>query len=234
MVRPPLALVLLRASRWFDLQLLDALEERGWPRLSAAQSLVFAYLSADGTPPAELARRLGTSRQAAHELVAGLDRLGLLEVVDDPGRSHGRLVVLTGAGRALAHDARGVLAGLEESLGPESVEALHELLGPLAGADAGRAGTPPPLVRALRGVPTYRRTVTSSAGAAGRRTEEDAVTESPDTVPDGPHPQGTGIREDGPTLSGLPDDAPDELRLTLSGGNLGHIPTDAERGDEDR
>jgi len=55
------------------------------------------------------------------------------------------------------------------------------------------------------------------------------VTESPTTTPDGPHPEGSGIRADGPTLSGLPDDAPDELRATLSGGDLGHIPTDAER-----
>ena len=54
--------------------------------------------------------------------------------------------------------------------------------------------------------------------------------ENPATPPDGPHPQGKGIREDAPTLSGLPDDAPDELRLTLSGGDLGHIPTDVERG----
>ena len=55
------------------------------------------------------------------------------------------------------------------------------------------------------------------------------MTQSPATTPDGPHPEGTGIRPDGPTLTGLPDDAPDELRATLSGGDLGHIPTDAER-----
>jgi hypothetical protein len=55
------------------------------------------------------------------------------------------------------------------------------------------------------------------------------MTQSPADVPDGPRPEGTGIREDGPTLSGLPDDAPDELRATLTGGDLGHIPTDAER-----
>jgi hypothetical protein len=60
------------------------------------------------------------------------------------------------------------------------------------------------------------------------------VTESPETVPDGPHPQGTGIRDDAPTLSGLPDDAPDELRATLSGGDLGHIPADDESLERDR
>lgn len=54
------------------------------------------------------------------------------------------------------------------------------------------------------------------------------MTETSANPPDGPRPEGTGIREDGPTLSGLPDDAPDELRATLSGGDLGHMPTEAE------
>lgn len=138
MVRPPLALVLLRASRWFDTQLLVALERRGWPRLTAAQSLVFAHLSEDGTSPSELARRLGSSRQAAHELVAGLRALDLLDVVEDPARRRGRLVTLTPAGRRLAHDARQVLADLEVRLGRERVEALHGLL---EGLDRGREGS---------------------------------------------------------------------------------------------
>jgi hypothetical protein len=60
------------------------------------------------------------------------------------------------------------------------------------------------------------------------------VTENPADPPDGPHPQGTGIRDDGPTLTGLPDDAPDELRATLSGGDLGHIPADDESLESER
>ena len=129
MVHPePLALLLLRASRWFDRQLLDGLEELGWARLTPAQSLVFAHLSEDGTSPSELARRLGSSRQAAHELVAGLQGLALLEVVEDPARRRGRLVTLTPDGHRLAGDARQVLAELEEELGRERVDALHGLL----------------------------------------------------------------------------------------------------------
>ena len=145
MVHPPLALVLLRASRWFDAELLKRLEEDGWPRLSSAQSLVFAYLPEDGLPPAELARRLGTTRQAAHQLVAGLCRLGLLAVADDGSRRRGRFVVLTATGEALASDARRVLAELEHALGADRVIALHELLdpigrGPIDGAEVPRDG----------------------------------------------------------------------------------------------
>jgi len=129
----PLALLLLRASRWFDHQLLDRLEQQGWPRLSPAQSLVFAHLAPDGVAPATLARRLGTSRQATQDLVAGLARHGLLELVADPARQRGRLVTLTHAGQTLARDARAILADLEESIGAERAGALRDLLDDVGG-----------------------------------------------------------------------------------------------------
>lgn len=112
----PLAYLLLRASRWFDAVLRDELAARGWPRLTAAQSLVLAFLGPAGTPPATLARRLGTTRQATQDLVAGLVGHRLLEVVDDPARRRGRLVRLTAEGRTLAADAVRTLAALEAGL----------------------------------------------------------------------------------------------------------------------
>jgi DNA-binding MarR family transcriptional regulator len=124
----PLAYLLLRASRWFDTALRETLAARGRPRLTAAQSLVFAFLDAAGTPPATLARRLGTTRQATQELVAGLVSHGLLDVVDDPARRRGRLVRLTAEGRALAADAVDILAGLEAGLPAGRTRALRESL----------------------------------------------------------------------------------------------------------
>ncbi|MBX9245578.1 hypothetical protein ICW40_12275 [Actinotalea ferrariae] len=41
-----------------------------------------------------------------------------------------------------------------------------------------------------------------------------------------PEPTDPRIREDRPTLSGLPDDAPDELRATLSGGDPDQLPVE--------
>lgn len=130
MTQEPLALLLLRASRWFDQQLLDRLQDRGWPRLSPAQSLVFAHLDDAGVPPATLARRLGTTRQATQDLVAGLVRHGLLETRADPERYRGRLVTLTSAGHRLATEAGEILAELETSLGTERGRALRGLLSP--------------------------------------------------------------------------------------------------------
>ena len=133
----PLALLLLRASRWFDRQLLDRLPQEGWPALSPAQSLVFAYLDADGTPPAELARRLGNTRQATSQLVDGLVRLDLLALDPNPARRGGRLVVLTDRGRHLAADAHRILHTLETEFGPAASD-LRRLLCHFDQTDPGR------------------------------------------------------------------------------------------------
>jgi DNA-binding MarR family transcriptional regulator len=139
----PLALLLLRASRWFDRQLLDGLQKRGWPALSPAQSLVFAHLDAAGVPPAELARRLGQTRQATADLVRGLVRHDLLAVDPNPARRGGRLVVLTDRGRALVQDAGELLAGLEAAYGEDRVQTLRALLGDLDTVSADDGGTGP-------------------------------------------------------------------------------------------
>lgn len=136
--QPPLARLLLFASRWFDAQTLAELERRGWPRLSPAQSLVFAHLTDDGLAPSELARRLGQTRQSTQDLVGGLVRLGMVEVADDPARRGGRFVRATPRGRALAVEAYGILLALESSLGARRVQTLRRLL-----ADFDRAQPPP-------------------------------------------------------------------------------------------
>lgn len=136
--RLPLAHMLLTAGRSLDALAREELAARGWPRLSGAQSLVFAYLDADGTPPAELARRLGTTRQAAQDLVGGLARTGLVEVVADPARRAGRLVRLTASGRALTADAVAVFADLEAGLGDRATDLRRLLTGLPDGAAAER------------------------------------------------------------------------------------------------
>lgn len=118
----------MKAARWFDDACLTELERRGWPRLSPAQSFLFAHLGDDGASPAELARRLGQSRQATHHLVAGLVRLGLVVTADDPVRRGGRRVRLTGAGAALVRDAYAVLRSLEAELGAGPISRLRPQL----------------------------------------------------------------------------------------------------------
>lgn len=128
MASVPLALLLLRASRWFDRQLLLGLQREGWPALSPAQSLVFAYLDPAGVPPAELARRLGHTRQATHQLIAGLVALDLLTLQPNPARRGGLLVTLTDRGRAFTQDGYRILRRLECDLGVDQVARLRDLL----------------------------------------------------------------------------------------------------------
>jgi DNA-binding MarR family transcriptional regulator len=126
--KPPLARLLFLASRWFDEESRNELERRGWPRLSAAQTGLFAQLNDSPVSPSELARRLGNTRQATSELIQGLVRLELLEVNDDPDRRGGRLVCVTPRGLQLAMDAYEILIALEEQLDEAVVEQLRRLL----------------------------------------------------------------------------------------------------------
>jgi DNA-binding MarR family transcriptional regulator len=127
----PLALALLTATRRIDAKLLDELAGLGWPRLTSAQSLVFPHLPETGISPAGLARALGATRQSTQELVAGLVRLQLVAVVDDPGKRRGRLVLLTPEGLRMSADARRVLADVEDQFGRQRTAQLRRLVSEL-------------------------------------------------------------------------------------------------------
>jgi DNA-binding MarR family transcriptional regulator len=124
--------LLLRAFRWFDESLIAALHAAGWPELTRAHSLVFAHLDPAGTRTAELARRAGISRQAVHQSVQELQRLGLVRLVPDPTNRSAKLVVPTDRGQASIRVAKQTLAKLEgqlaQRLGRDQVQALRQAL----------------------------------------------------------------------------------------------------------
>jgi DNA-binding MarR family transcriptional regulator len=124
--------LLLRAFRWFDESLVNALHAAGWPEVTRAHSLVFAQLDATGTRTAEIARRAGVSRQAVHQTVRELQRLGLVELVPDPANRSAKLVLATDRGRQSTQVALATLAALEveltQRLGERRVQALREAL----------------------------------------------------------------------------------------------------------
>jgi DNA-binding MarR family transcriptional regulator len=136
--------LLLRAFRWFDESLVSALHAAGWPEVTRAHSLVFAQLGPGGTRTAEIARRAGVSRQAVHQSVRELQRLGLVELVPDPANRSAKLVVATDRGRQSTRVALATLAALEveltRRLGRRRVQALREALeadwGPIIDARA--------------------------------------------------------------------------------------------------
>lgn len=137
--------LLLRAFRWFDESLIAALHAAGWPELTRAHSLVFAQLDPGGTRTAEIARRAGISRQAVHQTVQELQRLGLVRLAPDPTNRSAKLVVPTDRGRDSIRVAKTTLAKLEDELaqrlGRGQVQSLRQTLeadwGPTIDGSAG-------------------------------------------------------------------------------------------------
>ncbi len=127
-----LARLLLDRFRWFDQALLMALNDRMGLKVTSAQSLLFADLPFDGIRQAHLARRLGVSRQAINELVQGLERQGLVEVVPDPDSRRSRLVRPTARGRKSVRLALETFSQVETELrtriGDRPVDQLRRAL----------------------------------------------------------------------------------------------------------
>ncbi|WP_171166964.1 MarR family winged helix-turn-helix transcriptional regulator [Streptomyces sp. I05A-00742] len=120
------------ARRWFEDALVAALAEAGATPVPPAQAQLFAVLDADGTTVSTLARRLGVTRQTAHQAVHGLIAAGLLEQVPDPASARQRLIRRTPEGERTHHQAVAILERLEEELaeriGRETVTALRAAL----------------------------------------------------------------------------------------------------------
>lgn len=120
------------ARRWFEEGLLASLEAAGATPVSPTQAQLFAVLDDHGTTVSELARRMGVTRQTAHQAVHGLVAAGLLEQVPDPASARQRLIRRTVEGERAHRQAGAILERLEEQLAErisrEAVDALRAAL----------------------------------------------------------------------------------------------------------
>ncbi|MFE0674651.1 MarR family winged helix-turn-helix transcriptional regulator [Streptomyces sp. NPDC058867] len=120
------------ARRWFEEGLLAALEAGRTEPVSMTQLQLFAVLDEDGTTVSELARRMGVTRQTAHQAAHGLVAAGLLEQAPHPGSARQKLIRRTAAGRRAHEEATALLDDLERRLaariGQASMLALREIL----------------------------------------------------------------------------------------------------------
>lgn len=128
--RNSLSSMLVDAQRW-----LAAAERANAGRgssLARSHALVFSHLDADGTRPAEIARRAGISRQAVGQTVAQMKELGLVKLAPDPANRRARLVQPTAKGRkALERSGSGSTAAekvLSRRIGAARVKSLREAL----------------------------------------------------------------------------------------------------------
>ena len=145
--RASLGQVLFRAARLYN-ELAVVRVRVGFPALRLAHTQLLPHLSHEGVRATQIARRLGTSKQAVGPLLDDLVVAGVLERVPDPGDRRASLLRITAHGRdAMAHGL-GVLgalaAELEPELGADRLARLHDdLLALLAALERREAATLP-------------------------------------------------------------------------------------------
>lgn len=102
----------------------------GTPLTVASSSMLIAVVEEPGMTVAGFSRRIPKTQQTLSQVVARLEKLGLIERRLGPGRGVG--LYATEAGRQLAEDAiareRSITARLRELLGDERTTALAGLL----------------------------------------------------------------------------------------------------------
>jgi DNA-binding MarR family transcriptional regulator len=131
---------LLAAADWFDTALAARMAAAGWPFLSRSQALVFVNIDDDGTRPAELARRLGITRQSMQDVVKKLRDHDLVSVHVDPADGRATIVRLSARAHLLGRDAAIISAELEREL---AVRIGEDALSSLRNALARDWGEPP-------------------------------------------------------------------------------------------
>jgi DNA-binding MarR family transcriptional regulator len=127
----PLAKLLWRAHNWFRMAVTAFLED-GSGGVSPAHATLLSQLDPDGVPMSDLARLMGVSSSATHQMVHHLAALGLLEVVPNPRSGRSKLVMLTPEGLIRRRQALDMLDELEAELaqriGKHRVAALRDAL----------------------------------------------------------------------------------------------------------
>lgn len=111
------------------------LQRQGFEAANASTLAFLGALDCGENHAAELARRLGVSRQAVSKTASDLAKLNLLRIEPDPERGNQKVIRFSPQGQRLIAAAREVLADLDEALrqklGPDEpgrlLKALQDL-----------------------------------------------------------------------------------------------------------
>lgn len=133
---------LLHAFYWMDESLQNHLEAAGQSRVPHSQSMIMSSIADGVTRPADLARRLGVSRQAVQQLLADMQEHKLIDLVPDPQDARAKIVRFSARGRNLGEITLRAMEHidvvLEQRLGRK---ALNDLGKALVDSDWGEAVT---------------------------------------------------------------------------------------------
>lgn len=107
--------------------------EQGHDWYAEARSSVVPYVALEGTRQAEIAARMGLSKQAVQQLIQDLEQAGIVRREPDPEDGRGKIVKFTDAGVAAQRDSarikRDVEAQMRAELGDDDFDTLFRLLG---------------------------------------------------------------------------------------------------------
>lgn len=110
----------------------NAGQETSAPPLRAAHTALFPHLSSEGVRGADLAKKLGVTKQAVSQLISELEWWGVVEQVADPHDGRAKLVRFTAKGEQGLLQGLSVLRELEQELadkiGKRRMQELHTAL----------------------------------------------------------------------------------------------------------
>jgi DNA-binding MarR family transcriptional regulator len=123
---------MLQAYYWLDESIQNHIRGAGYAPLSRSQGMILINVAGGIRRPSDLARNLGISRQAVHQLLADLEERGLIDLRPDPADARAKEVHFSRRGTGmhlLAVEAqRKVHEELERRLGSKVLDDLTKAL----------------------------------------------------------------------------------------------------------
>ncbi|MBD2858087.1 winged helix-turn-helix transcriptional regulator [Spongiibacter sp. KMU-158] len=132
------------ALYWVDESLQASLEAAGWDRVTRTRSMLMVLISAGVNRPADLARSIGVSRQAIHQLIQGMKEEGIVELAADPNDRRAKTVQFSPKADQLRTDAAKIVAGIEKELSKRIGATEFKILKKTLGMDWGKIVTVKP------------------------------------------------------------------------------------------
>lgn len=124
--------LLIRASHTMNRDMAERIRARGFPDFQPSFTALLGHLDTEGTRIGTLAQRMGTSRQAASQLLTAIEERGYVERIPDPEDKRAVIARHTANGRRILLTAIEVMLSIEDEyraiLGEDGLARLKRLL----------------------------------------------------------------------------------------------------------
>ena len=124
--------LLFRATHAMNADMAERIRARGFPDFQPSFTALLAHVDTEGTRIGTIATRMGTSRQAASQLLMTIEARGYVERIPDPNDRRAVIARHTPAGRRILLAAIEVMLSIEDEyraiLGEDGLVRLKRLL----------------------------------------------------------------------------------------------------------